>query len=96
MGVRVRKPSPHFGGSAPPPQKRLYRRTASSGVGPAKTYTTTPPAGTETSTESERGNELHAGPPVVRSTTGGLSFAARRTPRPTLKFTYRDESINTP
>ena len=31
------KPRPHFGGRAPPPQNRLYRRTASSIVGPEKT-----------------------------------------------------------
>ena len=36
-GVRVMKPRPHFGGSAPPPLNRLKRRTASIIVGPAKT-----------------------------------------------------------
>src|SRR3954462_5436076 len=42
VNVRNFKPKPHKGGTAPPPEKRLYRCTDSRMVGPPKTYTSTP------------------------------------------------------
>src|SRR5215204_2012302 len=50
-------PNPQRGGNTPPPLKRLNLRIASSGVGPANTYTSTPPAGTNISTASEYGRD---------------------------------------